>query len=104
MKQLKSILFGLLLIGSAVATHAQDNGTLDIRTIVQKEETFVADDGSEETRLVVADMVIPGDEVVYTLTYANGNTHVIDHEAHGFDRKESIIGSPLPIIFPERQK
>ena len=87
MKQLKSILFGLLLIGSAVATHAQDNGTLDIRTIVQKEEIFVADDGSEETRLVVADMVIPGDEVVYTLTYAN----VGDQPAENI-----VITNPLP--------
>ena len=86
MKNLKIILL-CLLFGSAAAVQAQQNGTLDIRTIVQKEVITVADDGSEETQLVVADLVVPGDEVIYTLTYAN----VGDEPAENI-----VITNPLP--------
>jgi len=86
MKNLKSILFGLLLISGAAA-QAQSNGTLDVRTIVQKEEIVIADDGSEQTRLVVADMVIPGEEVIYTLTYSNVGQQPAEN---------IVITNPLP--------
>lgn len=86
MNNLKSILFGLALLG-CTAAQAQDNGTLDVRTIVQKEEIVVADDGTEEKRLVVADMVIPGEEVIYTLTYSNVGQQPAEN---------IVITNPLP--------
>ncbi len=86
MQNLKTMLIGLLMFAATASAQAQ-NGTLDIRTIVQKEVTVVADDGSERTELVVADLVTPGDQVIYTLTYAN----VGDEPAENI-----VITNPLP--------
>jgi uncharacterized repeat protein (TIGR01451 family) len=38
---------------------------------VQKEEAFVNDAGETETRLVAANTVVPGETVIYTITFQN---------------------------------
>ena len=53
------------------ATLADDAGRLDIRTVVQKEARVTQDDGSTRTELVPAEAVVPGEEVIYTVTYTN---------------------------------
>ena len=50
---------------------AQDAGHLLVKTVVQKEEVVVDEDGEENVRLVDASTVIPGDEVIYTVTFQN---------------------------------
>ena len=64
-----------LMTGIAVliapAVFAQDTGHLNVRTVVQKEEVSVNDSGDTERRLVAADTVVPGDDVVYTITFTN---------------------------------
>lgn len=50
---------------------AQGQGHLKVTTIVQKEIVVASDDGEAETRLVVAESVIPGERVVYTITFEN---------------------------------
>ncbi|MCH8116701.1 MAG: DUF11 domain-containing protein [Proteobacteria bacterium] len=55
----------------SLAAHAQERGHLNVQTVVQKEEVIVNDAGETETRLVAADIVVPGERVVYTITFRN---------------------------------
>jgi len=50
---------------------AQEQGHLNVRTLVQKEEVTVTATGETERRLVPADSVVPGEDVVYTITFTN---------------------------------
>jgi len=59
-----------LLFALSAAT-AQEATRLDVTTVVQKEETFVNESGDQETRLVPAESVVPGERVVYTITFRN---------------------------------
>ncbi|MDH4125151.1 MAG: hypothetical protein OEV69_05890 [Gammaproteobacteria bacterium] len=59
----------LLLLSLPVA--AQEQGSLNVMTTVQKEEVFVNDAGESETRLVPANTVVPGEAVIYTITFQN---------------------------------
>lgn len=82
-------LLGLLLCialsgGTAVA---QEQGRLDVRTVVQKEQVTVDENGEQRTELVDAATVVPGDEVVYTVTFSN----VSDEPAENV-----VITNPLP--------
>lgn len=54
----------------ALTAQAQE-GHLNVRTVVQKEEVIVTDTGETERNLVPADTVVPGDDVVYTITFTN---------------------------------
>ena len=66
-------LIGMILLMSAVTAHAiaQEQGHLNVTTVVQKEELTVNEAGEADTRLVAAETVIPGDRVVYTITFQN---------------------------------
>jgi uncharacterized repeat protein (TIGR01451 family) len=55
----------------AMAVFAQEQGHLNVRTVVQKEEVTVNDSGETERKLVSADTIVPGDDVVYTITFTN---------------------------------
>lgn len=50
---------------------AQDGSHLNVRTVVQKEEVVVSANGKAESRLVPAETVVPGDDVIYTITFTN---------------------------------
>ena len=60
-----------LVVALSVAAFAQDEGHLNVRTVVQKEEVSVNAAGERETKLVPAETVIPGERVVYTITFRN---------------------------------
>jgi len=66
-------LIGLILTMSALTAHAiaQEQGHLNVTTFVQKEEVSVNTAGEAETQLVEATTVVPGDRVVYTITFRN---------------------------------
>ena len=64
-----------LLVGGAA--HAQN--ALDVRTVVQKEQVEVGDDGETTTTLVAAERVLPGDKVVYTITFTNAGDEPADN-------------------------
>ncbi len=55
----------------ATTGFAQEQGHLNVRTVVQKEEVTVTDAGETTRALVPADTVVPGDDVVYTITFTN---------------------------------
>lgn len=86
MTSLRAI-FAIALLAGVASAAAQQPGALDIRTVVQKEATVVTDDGREEKRLVSADTVVPGDEVVYTLSFENVGSDVAENV---------VITNPLP--------
>lgn len=73
------ILTGLILTMIAFTAVAQDQAHLDVRTIVQKEETVVNAAGEAETKLVTAETVTPGESVFYTITFTNVSDEVADN-------------------------
>ena len=73
----KSVLF--LVIALSVSAFAQDESHLNVTTVVQKEEVVVNDDGERETRLVEAGTVVPGERVVYTITFRNVSDETADN-------------------------
>lgn len=60
---------GIALLLLAISAAAQSH--LDVQTTVHKEEVFVNTAGEEETRLVTAERVVPGETVYYTITFTN---------------------------------
>ena len=75
--QLKMTLIASSLF--AMAAFAQEQGHLNVRTVVQKEEVTVTDTGETERKLVPADTVVPGDDVVYTITFTNVSDEIADN-------------------------
>ena len=69
MKKIVSAIVTMTML--SIAAHAQEQGYLNVQTVVQKQEVFVNDAGETETRLVAADTVVPGERVVYTITFRN---------------------------------
>lgn len=67
--QLKMTLIASIFF--AMAAFAQEQGHLNVRTVVQKEEVTVSESGETQRSLVPADTVVPGDDVVYTITFTN---------------------------------
>ena len=70
MKTILKVMLTASVFLAAIAG-AQEAGHLNVRTIVQKEEVVVSDTGETERRLVPAETVVPGDDVVYTITFTN---------------------------------
>lgn len=98
------VLLGLALL--ATAATAQEQNYLDVKTTVQKEEVITTDAGETETRLVAAEQVLPGEKVVYTITFTNvGNepaddvvvTNPIDASLTYIDG--SVFGAGMRIEF-----
>ncbi len=71
------ILMSVIVI--ALATTAAAQGHLDVRTTVQKQEVFVNEEGKSETRLVPAEVVVPGENVIYTITFRNVSAEPADN-------------------------
>ena len=69
MKYSKSAI--LMMLALSLQAVAQEQGHLNVTTTVQKQEVTVNDSGETETRLVAADSVVPGESVVYTITFQN---------------------------------
>lgn len=87
----KSYVFRLVA-GAALAAisgpaPAQQPGALEVQTVVQKVLEQADENGEKKTELVGVETAIPGDEVVYTVTFTN----------IGDERAENIlITNPIP--------
>ena len=79
--------FAFLLIFSSANAISQEQGHLNVTTLVQMEEVSVGDDGERQTRLVAADTVVPGDVVIYTTTVEN----ISDEGAENV-----VVNNPVP--------
>ena len=78
---------GLAAILLACAFSANAQSQLEIRTEVQKEDVVTAEDGTERVELITAETVLPGEEVIYTVTFANTSDVAADNV---------VITNPLP--------
>lgn len=63
------VLMSVFLMAFSALAAAQAH--LDVKTTVHKQEVFVNDAGESESRLVPADVVVPGESVIYTITFRN---------------------------------
>ena len=68
---MRSIASVLALLVLSVSVQAQEQGHLNVQTVVQKEQVTVNEAGVAETSLVPAETVVPGESVVYTITFRN---------------------------------
>lgn len=72
-------LTSVILIGFSAVAAAQSQAHLDVQTSVQKQEVIVNDAGESETRLVPAELVVPGESVFYTITFTNVSEEPADN-------------------------
>jgi uncharacterized repeat protein (TIGR01451 family) len=68
MKRVTSVC--LLLVLTAAAS-AQEQGHLSVQTVVQKQQVTIDENGEQQVALVPAETVVPGENVVYTITFTN---------------------------------
>ncbi len=87
MRTLISTAAALLLTLTAVGGVAEEAGKLEVKTVVQKERTVTNATGETTTELVPVESVVPGEEVVYTVTYTNVSDSVTDN---------IVITNPIP--------
>ncbi len=71
MKSMSKLAVFLFFTATSMAVFAQDGGYLEVNTVVQTEEAYTDEAGELRTRLVAAEKVVPGDEVIYTVTFKN---------------------------------
>ena len=71
------ILASVILILAAALVQAQAH--LDVQTTVRKQEVVVNEAGESETRLVPADVVVPGESVFYTITFTTVSDEPADN-------------------------
>ena len=93
MKHAMRIAAGLLCAVFSTAVFAQEadeaprRGSLEVQTVVQKLQEQLDENGEPKTDLVAVDTAVPGDEVVYTVTFTN-----VGREA----AENILITNPIP--------
>jgi uncharacterized repeat protein (TIGR01451 family) len=88
MKTLSTYSLALIaLIALANVAHAQEKGCIELKTVAESEQEYVNEQGRKATRLVPAAKVVPGDEIVWTITAKN----VCDKAANNI-----VIANPVP--------
>jgi uncharacterized repeat protein (TIGR01451 family) len=66
-----ALLIGSLAAGATAAAQTAARGCLELKTVGEVEQTYVDAAGKTATRLVPAGKVVPGDEVIWTITANN---------------------------------
>lgn len=59
------------LLALANLAHAQEQGCIELKAVAELEQEYVNDEGQKAKRLVPAAKVVPGDQVVWTITAKN---------------------------------
>jgi len=77
----------LLLIFSSANAISQEQGHLNVTTLVEMEQVSVGADGERQTRLVPVETVVPGDVVIYTTTVENISDEAADNV---------VVTAPVP--------
>jgi uncharacterized repeat protein (TIGR01451 family) len=81
------VLAAASLLALANVSQAADKGCIELKTVAESEQEYTNDAGQKAKRLVPASKVVPGDEVVWTITAKN----VCDKPADNI-----VIANPLP--------
>ncbi len=84
---IKTLLLSMALAVSTSPLYADGEGKLNVQTVVQKETVVEDDAGNKSTQLVLAESVVPGEEVIYTVTYTNISSDTTDN---------IVISNPIP--------
>jgi uncharacterized repeat protein (TIGR01451 family) len=87
MKTMKGGLAALTMLGCIAGAHAQDKGCILLKTVAEIEQPATDERGQPTTRLVPVEKVVPGNEVVYTVSATN----VCDSDAD-----KVVIDNPIP--------
>jgi len=75
------------LLAVATLAHSTDKGCIELKTVAESEQEYTNDAGQKAKRLVPAGKVVPGDEIVWTITARN----VCDKAADNI-----VIANPVP--------
>jgi uncharacterized repeat protein (TIGR01451 family) len=75
------------LLTFANAAHAADPGCIELKTVAESEQEYTNDAGQRAKRLVPAAKVVPGDEIIWTITARN----VCEKPADNI-----VIANPVP--------
>lgn len=86
MNRARTIIAACLLALAAGGALAQQ-GKVALQTAVQKEQRSVDEAGEVSMELVEADKVVPGDVVIYTVTYTNVSDESVEN---------IVITNPIP--------
>lgn len=86
-KTINRCFISALLLTLAVAAHAQDKGCIELKNTAEVEQEYVNEQGQKAVRLVPAAKVVPGDQVIFTVTAKN----VCDKPADSI-----VIANPVP--------
>src|SRR6478609_1509415 len=63
----------------ATAAHAEEKGCIELKTTAETEQQYVNDQGQKATRLAPLGKVVPGDQVIWTITAKNICNKPADH-------------------------
>ena len=86
-KTSSAALLAMLTMTAMHVVSAQDKGCIELKTTAETEQEYVSEQGQKAQRLVPADKVTPGDEVVWTITAKN----VCDKPA-----EHVVVANPVP--------
>jgi uncharacterized repeat protein (TIGR01451 family) len=75
------------LLTLANLAHAQDQGCIELKTVAESEQQYVNEAGQKATRLVPVSKVVPGDQVIWTITAKNVCNKAAD---------SIVIANPVP--------
>jgi uncharacterized repeat protein (TIGR01451 family) len=75
------------LLAVANLAHAADKGCIELKTVAESEQEYTNEQGQKAKRLVPAAKVVPGDEVIWTVTAKN----ICDKAAENI-----VIANPVP--------
>lgn len=87
MKTMKGGLAALTMLGCIAGAHAQEKGCILLKTVAEIEQPATDERGKPTTRLVAVEKVVPGNEVIYTVSATN----VCDSDAD-----KVVIDNPIP--------
>ncbi len=76
-----------LIVGLTASSIAFASGAIELTTTAQQEVQVVDDSGEQATKLIPASKVVPGDEVVYTITARNVSQQPVE---------SVVIDDPIP--------
>ncbi|MEM7610957.1 MAG: hypothetical protein AAF270_04730 [Pseudomonadota bacterium] len=86
MNKLRIAMISLAALFTSANGFAQDateapaqRGFIEVKTVVEKEQRSVNEAGDEVVQLVTAEKVLPGDVVIYTVTFTNISDEVADN-------------------------
>lgn len=77
----------VLLLASLLANPAFAAGSIELKMKAEKDVQVINDKGEKQTKRIEAVKALPGEEVIYTISYANNGKEAAD---------KVIIANPVP--------